>query len=164
MKGLGATKVTSLVDAFTKPFIVGGLKRKDKGRAADEVELERTDIVTPTARAALAGAADGSGHGKGKGKGEDRSGAPEGNDREASPDWPDDEEDDGGDDDERSSRRARGPSRSPGLSPETRESGAEPVPDDGQAWRDPLDDDEDDDGRQGEEGDDSPVAKRPKTS
>jgi DNA excision repair protein ERCC-1 len=27
VKGLGATKVTSLVDAFTKPFLIGGLKR-----------------------------------------------------------------------------------------------------------------------------------------
>ncbi|ODO04761.1 hypothetical protein I350_05371 [Cryptococcus amylolentus CBS 6273] len=30
VKGLGATKVTSLVDAFNKPFLVGGLKRPEK--------------------------------------------------------------------------------------------------------------------------------------
>ncbi|KGB75843.2 DNA excision repair protein ERCC-1 [Cryptococcus deuterogattii R265] len=32
VKGLGATKVTSLIDAFTKPFLVGGLRRSERGK------------------------------------------------------------------------------------------------------------------------------------
>ncbi|KIR52661.1 DNA excision repair protein ERCC-1 [Cryptococcus gattii Ru294] len=32
VKGLGATKVTSLMDAFTKPFLVGGLRRSERGK------------------------------------------------------------------------------------------------------------------------------------
>ncbi|WVQ81347.1 hypothetical protein IAT38_003470 [Cryptococcus sp. DSM 104549] len=35
VKGLGATKVTSLIDAFNKPFLVGGLRRPAGGAAAD---------------------------------------------------------------------------------------------------------------------------------
>lgn len=30
VKGLGSVKVTSLIDAFNKPFLVGGLKRSAK--------------------------------------------------------------------------------------------------------------------------------------
>jgi DNA excision repair protein ERCC-1 len=39
VKGLGATKVTSLVDAFTKPFLIGGLKRGDSAQASTSLRI-----------------------------------------------------------------------------------------------------------------------------
>lgn len=42
VKGLGATKVTSLIDAFTKPFLVGGLRRSERGKT------EQTDKEAAT--------------------------------------------------------------------------------------------------------------------
>lgn len=44
VKGLGAAKVTSLVEAFHKPFLAGGLKRKRKG--ADDTSAS-TIVPTP---------------------------------------------------------------------------------------------------------------------
>ncbi|TYJ59104.1 hypothetical protein B9479_000093 [Cryptococcus floricola] len=39
VKGLGATKVTSLVDAFNKPFLVGGLKRPERRQQGREESI-----------------------------------------------------------------------------------------------------------------------------
>lgn len=139
MKGLGATKVTSLIDAFNKPFLVGGLKREppeENGSSASK--RMRTDGP----------------------------GAEEGGVAAASPEWPeildDDPEDDAADNadgagSEREAEPSRGrervPSRSPGQSPEAGRNGsganrngnegggdAPPLA----AWRDPLDDEDDD--------------------
>lgn len=40
VKGLGATKVTSLIDAFTKPFLVGGLRRPEREKTAQEKQAD----------------------------------------------------------------------------------------------------------------------------
>nr|ODN90596.1 DNA excision repair protein ERCC-1 [Cryptococcus depauperatus CBS 7841] len=43
VKGLGATKVTSLVDGFTKPFLVGGLRATASRDVAASLPRETTD-------------------------------------------------------------------------------------------------------------------------
>ncbi|WVQ74467.1 hypothetical protein IAR50_004068 [Cryptococcus sp. DSM 104548] len=55
VKGLGATKVTSLIDAFNKPFLVGGLKRPEK-----------TAAESASAIAIASGSGSGSGTGRGR--------------------------------------------------------------------------------------------------
>ncbi|KAK1922718.1 putative mating-type switching protein swi10 [Papiliotrema laurentii] len=45
VKGLGATKVTSLIDAFNKPFLVGGLKREGADEAPTPVILNDTPVT-----------------------------------------------------------------------------------------------------------------------
>ena len=140
VKGLGATKVTSLIDAFNKPFLVGGLKRE----SADENESPAVKRMRT-----------------------DGPGAEDVGVAAASPEWPeildDEREDDdadaagteeNGDRAEPSRGRERVPSRSPGQSPEAARTGngadqngdetdeeALPLA----AWQDPLDDDDDED-------------------
>ena len=125
VKGLAAVKITSLVDAFNKPFLVGGLRRPEEPiRQAKGFEppqsYENNDPGT------------------------------EEQEPVASPDWPD--ESDGSDVPFRSSPRGKGPSRSPGLSPEPQDGGGR----DGDttrgahAWHDPLDDGEDGEDGEGE--------------
>ena len=95
VKGLGATKVTSLLDAFSKPFLVRGLKRETPEEptiAISEAALSRKASET-NAHAAQ---------------------EPDEQAEEAgSPEWPDEDADR-----ENDGRNAIGPSRSPGLSPE----------------------------------------------
>ncbi|RSH95075.1 ssDNA endonuclease and repair protein rad10 [Saitozyma podzolica] len=178
VKGLGATKVTSLVDAFNKPFLVGGLKRTedDKGASTSasaststSTIMRRTEIVTPALDEAGIGQDKSNGRGAGAGKGKERvAGIGEEAtevEGQGSPDWPDEEDDEGQDDEESAAQqrrprspspRGRLPSRSPGLSPG-------PRPPEGSAWRDPLDDeDEDEDEDEDGEEDGRPAAKRPR--
>lgn len=122
VKGLGATKVASLVDAFSKPFVVGGLKRDKTESAAPQV------IVAAVPEQ---GASTGSNLDTEVGGDEPIPG---------SPDWPEDEQEveqtEVSDSvDPNSGRRKIGPSRSPGLSPEPRAI---------DAWHDPLEDDDED--------------------
>jgi DNA excision repair protein ERCC-1 len=138
VKGLGATKVTSLVDAFNKPFLVGGLKREP---------------------------ADGTDSPANKRMRTDGPGAEDGGVAAASPEWPeildDEPEDDDADDGdaEPSRGRERVPSRSPGAASNGRAAdesqegttrGASPLA----AWQDPLDD-ADEDGDAVDDSDDS---------
>jgi DNA excision repair protein ERCC-1 len=54
VKGLGAAKVTSLVDAFTKPFLVGGLKRdRDETGETSNGARKARETGEPGVRAAL---------------------------------------------------------------------------------------------------------------
>lgn len=114
VKGLAAVKVTSLIDAFNKPFVVGGLRRPES----------ETDKSQSQASAATAIRVD---------EPEDDEGPI------ASPEWPDEADEP----DEPLEMRGRGrtPSRSPGVSPEPRGGGED---DDGEelagtgAWQDPL--------------------------
>ncbi len=117
MKGLAAVKVTSLIDAFNKPFLVGGLRRPE-----DTTGMGKEKGVEPT---------------------ETRIDGPGAEELEpiGSPDWPDEP-----DEPPRSRGRGRTPSRSPGVSPEARGGGdgdGEGLPG-AAAWRDPLEDGEDD--------------------
>lgn len=182
VKGLGKTKVETLVDAFHKPFLVGGLKRKDDGGEVDtftsSVSGHPTAAVPETGASGLSnGAARSlSSAGKGKARASGLGGAAGAIDN-GSPEWPD--EDDIEDDEEAAReqddeqeqgimpRRGRAPSRSPGLSPELRPvdeadldvgdgadggAGGEEA-----AWRDPLED-------EGEDGDEEqPASKRVRT-
>lgn len=45
VKGLGATKVTSLIDAFTKPFLVGGLRRPEREKTAQEKQADKEAVT-----------------------------------------------------------------------------------------------------------------------
>ncbi|OXH30245.1 DNA excision repair protein ERCC-1 [Cryptococcus neoformans] len=61
VKGLGATKVTSLIDAFTKPFLVGGLRRPEREKTAQEKQADEEaaafadgDMADPTESLELA--------------------------------------------------------------------------------------------------------------
>jgi DNA excision repair protein ERCC-1 len=140
VKGLGATKVTSLVDAFTKPFLVGGLKRGESSSqptnplsaaGASRVDGPGAEVPPPAKVPSPVG----------------------------SPDWPDEDPED--EEAEApvispSIPRDRAPSRSPGLSPE-----AAPLDGEGEdragvaVWKDPLEDDEDED-----DEDEGPAPKR----
>lgn len=154
MKGLGPTKVNSLVDAFTKPFVVGGLKRKKTGSST-------SDQVNGGNEAAIAevGVVNGTKNihkGKGKAKAVDGAGGSDENaerDTETSSNSPieeDDDDDDGPVDWPISPGRERVPSqsRSPGLSPEPRH-GVGDIAEE-TAWKDPLEDDDEEQGQGGE--------------
>lgn len=179
VKGLAAVKVNSLVDAFTKPFLVGGLKRK---RAYGETNL--ASAAGPNgAGEPLSSATNGLQANEGHRALEERRAEAQAGEhppvspgRVGSPDWPSDN-DDGAEpaseeDTEEASRppippHVPDPDRSPGLSPEARPSAD--LLDGGEVWRDPLDEDEDDDaedlersgGRPGP-GDDAASGKRPR--
>lgn len=163
VKGLGATKVTALVDAFHKPFLVGGLRRRGQ-------EKEDKLIVAMPTSAVLAdtGARPGS-------SGEavrprenphENGGTITAQADPVSPDWPDEEDQEDSFDppvDTSSYGRGRAPSRSPGLGPElqavqTNDSVQRDEESSDRAWKDPLDDDED--GENDE--DDEPALKRAK--
>ncbi|EAL20034.1 hypothetical protein CNBF3600 [Cryptococcus deneoformans B-3501A] len=45
VKGLGATKVTSLIDAFTKPFLVGGLRQPEREKTAQEKQADKEAVT-----------------------------------------------------------------------------------------------------------------------
>jgi len=133
VKGLGATKVTSLVDAFTKPFLVGGLKRGDSNQTGETTVSTRIDGP---------GAAELEAAG--------------------SPEWPEEDVDEEGVS-ERAVGRGRERVRSRSVEEmrngaeengRTEESSA-----DG-AWKDPLDDDEEDEEVYAEAGDGGPSRKR----
>lgn len=53
VKGLGSVKVTSLVDAFNKPFLVGGLKRAERGEvsASEGVQGDGNDTAVESSKA-----------------------------------------------------------------------------------------------------------------
>ncbi|WVR08906.1 hypothetical protein IAU60_005965 [Kwoniella sp. DSM 27419] len=128
VKGLGAAKVTSLVDAFTKPFLVGGLRRSQKAVGEPRIVIEKE-------RRAVSGVETTDEDGEpalGSGDAEDADA------RDGSPDWPD-EEDEEEPLAEPSRQRERVPSRSPGLSPQP-ELGQ--VTSENAVWQDPLDEDE----------------------
>jgi hypothetical protein len=161
------------VDAFNKPFLVGGLKRSedDKGASTSasaststssstSTIMRRTEIVTPALGEAGVGQDKSNGKGAGKGKervagvGEEAAEVEE----TGSPDWPDEqvEEDEHDEESATEQRRpkspsprdgGRVPSRSPGFSPGPRPPEGDGVAGDA-AWRDPLDDDDDDDGEE----------------
>lgn len=141
VKGLAAVKVTSLVDAFNKPFLVGGLRRPD-----DVTGKGKEKAVDPRP------------NGTGRHGGQEDHEEVEEEEPAGSPDWPD--EPDEPDDRPPSPPRGRVPSRSPGLSPEPREVGAGEVGADNEGvsgvWQDPLEDEEDEDK-------DGPLAKRART-
>ncbi|ORX39280.1 restriction endonuclease type II-like protein [Kockovaella imperatae] len=118
VKGLGATKVTSLLDAFNKPFLVGGLKRKAEDSAPEIITSSNV-----------------------------RHSNDERIEDIHSPDWPMDDMDaeDALRDTEIERQRGRAPSRSPDIGPGD-ESGDDEVrgpPAD--VWKDPLDDEDDED-------------------
>ncbi|WWD21189.1 hypothetical protein CI109_105673 [Kwoniella shandongensis] len=127
VKGLGATKVTSLIDAFNKPFLVGGLRRDEKAKGTPAVISEKE-------RRAVGSAGD-----QGKETAEVEA-EPIG-----SPDWPEqpEEEEEEEEEEEQPIRQARRrePSRSPGLSPELGGVDTEALA--LGIWQDPLDLDED---------------------
>lgn len=91
VKGLGPTKVNTLVDAFSKPFLVGGLKRgaEDDGSALESggvtSAIPGTGISTTRSEERPAKKAKG----KAKAVEEERAGSEK---RMGSPDWPDEEE------------------------------------------------------------------------
>ena len=120
VKGLAAVKVTSLIDAFNKPFLVGGLHRPEAGANGEAVRKAMTAENV---------SADGFGQEE----------VAEGN---GSPDWPEQQ-----DEPSRRTNRGRTPSRSPGLSPERRDVILDGPGEDGrgaaEAWHDPLEDEED---------------------
>jgi len=151
VKGLGATKVNSLVDAFNKPFMVGGLKRTD-GTVRPASDLTASKEVSTSDRVDQQGAEAGpSGSGSGNGNGHENGQADEDEEVGGSPDWPSDVEED--EEVERPVGRGREavPSRSP-----------PPVANEDVVWHDPLDEDDEDD----EDGDiaDGPPAKRRRDS
>ncbi|WVW79555.1 hypothetical protein I302_101524 [Kwoniella bestiolae CBS 10118] len=92
VKGLGATKVTSLVDAFNKPFLVGGLKTVSTASEKDVSNENGKTTITEVQEEEI-----------------------------GSPDWPAEEEEEE-EENVPEPRRGRipSPSRSPGLSPEPR--------------------------------------------
>lgn len=142
VKGLGATKVNSLVDAFNKPFMVGGLKRADGGtvRPASDLtaskEVSTSDRVDQqTSEAGPSGNVNGNGH--------EEANQPEDT---GSPDWPSDVEDDQDEDLEAERPVGRGREKVPSRSPP-------PIANEDVVWHDPLDDD-------GEEDDDPPAKRR----
>lgn len=165
MKGLGKTKVETLVDAFHKPFLVGGLRRKEDGGEGDAFTEDVAGRPIPAVPETGATTSTAALRTNGKGKERADAGEEEGGDVPGSPDWPDEIEDD---ESEEAApvprRRGRSPSRSPGLSPELRAVSAEGDGGDGDAgaaWRDPLEDEEDD-GEADEGTADEPSAKRAK--
>ncbi|KAK8844150.1 hypothetical protein IAR55_006944 [Kwoniella newhampshirensis] len=139
VKGLGATKVTSLIDAFNKPFLVGGLRREERaaGNPSAVSEKERRAV----------GSAGNKGDETAEAEAENENG-PIG-----SPDWPEEAEEEELNDADESTRSVRGrePSRSPGVSPELGAVNAEGLGP--EIWQDPLDGD-------GDEDDDGPATKR----
>ncbi|WVQ93045.1 hypothetical protein IAU59_000109 [Kwoniella sp. CBS 9459] len=156
VKGLGAAKVTSLVDAFNKPFLVGGLRRSERDigepRVVSEKERRAVGVANPSK-----GVDDPTETGNGNGNSLSEGGVGVGDAEEqeerggdvGSPDWPSDGEDDPAGSSEPISLgerpRESAPSRSPGLSPELRGSEVEDLPDP-DVWQDPLDqDDEEED-------------------
>jgi DNA excision repair protein ERCC-1 len=119
--------VTSLIESFTKPFLVGGLKRKRQmsagtviGTVASLVNRDQTALVSHD-------------------EDEERV------DQVGSPDWPDSNEEPQLT--EKPPYRGRSPDRSPGLSPDARALVDGEFATIGMVWKDPLeeDDDEDDD-------------------
>lgn len=134
VKGLGPTKVTTLVDAFTKPFVIGGLKRSEQeagtgsstSGGAKEIPVGSEAGASGRSRAAGNGAKSSSnGGGKGKGKAkevvedDEDIGSPE---RFNSPDWPSDPSDEEGE--------------------EAEERGASGTAKGSAVWKDPLEDDD----------------------
>ena len=93
VKGLAAVKVTSLIDAFNKPFLVGGLRRTENEDVQGNYRASAPANETVPEEAETVG----------------------------SPDWPD--ERDESDEPPLSRTRGRTSSRSPGVSPEAREEG-----------------------------------------
>ncbi|RXK35828.1 hypothetical protein M231_06922 [Tremella mesenterica] len=129
VKGLGAAKVTSLVDAFTKPFLVGGLKRDEGSKTSVAAVTDQRVAIAPERAQTNASQV----------KGDSETLIDLGREVEADKS-----------DLSRHQKRGTASSRSPGLSPELRPS----ITIDSPPWADPLDD----------EDDDSPSAKRLKTS
>jgi DNA excision repair protein ERCC-1 len=146
VKGLGATKVTSLVDAFNKPFMVGGLKRSD-GTVRPASDLTASKEMTTSDRVEEAQAraeADGEG---GQVTGPSKSRGQEQDDVEemGSPDWPSDV-----DENEEEMQVGRGTEKVPSRSPPPIAGDLDDV------WHDPLEE---------EEGEDTgPPAKRRRDS
>ncbi|WWC63816.1 uncharacterized protein I303_106421 [Kwoniella dejecticola CBS 10117] len=138
VKGLGATKVTSLVDAFNKPFLVGGLRKQDKDAETGIVNVAEKDRQAVGTARPIYDRED-----RGEEDVQDEEGP-------GSPDWPDEEEETA--ESARTRKRVDSPDRSPGLSPEPR------ILPDERVWQDPLDDDDGD----GDGGDDEemPSSKR----
>jgi DNA excision repair protein ERCC-1 len=150
VKGLGPAKVTTLGDAFSKPFIIGGLKRTDKTDLSGPSSGENPTSIPANSRpTAMAGHTATKRDANGKGK--EREEASESADGETgvdiqnsigSPDWPNSDQDD---DDEIESgqkellsgtrREATGATRAMSTA-----KGTEVESD---VWRDPLEDNED---------------------
>lgn len=133
--------MNSLVDAFNKPFMVGGLKRAD-GTVRPASDLTASKEVSTSDRVDNQQQPEGSSR---NGMADNAAVVDEEEDVEriGSPDWPSDVDDEDGEEDERPVARGREAVPSRSNSPEsrtrTRTDGQDEV------WRDPLDDDEDDD-------------------
>jgi DNA excision repair protein ERCC-1 len=137
VKGLGPTKVNTLVDAFSKPFLVGGLKRGVEDGGSGGLESGGVTSATPN-KGTSTSRSDERPTKKAKGKEkaveEERAGSDE---RMGSPDWPEEEEEDDG--------PCTGDSNSPVIVSENGNDGEVSGAGKGsEVWRDPLEDDEPD--------------------
>lgn len=121
------------MDAFNKPFMVGGLKRSD-GTVRPASDLTASKGVSTTERVNAQGGSS-TGNGSMIPQGEE-SGATDAG-PVGSPDWPSDVEYEDGDEDGRPV--ARGREKVPSRSPPPESSTEEPS----EVWRDPLEEDED---------------------
>lgn len=113
VKGLGATKVNSLVDAFNKPFMVGGLKRAD-GTVRPASDLTASKEMTTSDRVEEAQARADADE-EGDGAGPSRPKRKEQDDVEVigSPDWPSEVDEDEEEETQVGRGREKVPSRSP---------------------------------------------------
>lgn len=144
VKGLGATKVNSLLDAFNKPFMIGGLKK------ADGTARPATDLTAAKEMSASVQTAKAAGHDSVSTAEQAVEDPASTGERNGSPDWPSDDEGNGGDDDdgEEAPRPiGRGREKVPSRSP--------PPTGNGEVWEDPLDD-----GVSDQDPDDGPPTKR----
>lgn len=144
VKGLGPTKVTTLVDAFTKPFLVGGLKRSADGSTLSGPSGGEKELSVPGV-----GVTNRSGKARREGSWEKGAGTSGGvievgsdDDRGGSPDWPSES-----DEDDDIPTRIPGPDepRRP-TGGQVQAAGADGVQSGAakgsEVWRDPLEEDE----------------------
>lgn len=138
VKGLGATKVNSLLDAFNKPFMVGGLKRAD-GTVRPATDLAASKTMPATGRIAKQGGRDAPLPTSANHSSADRSAEVVTDERVESPEWPSDVEDE-----EEEQTIGRGREKVPSRSPP-------PATGNGEVWHDPLDDGDENESDDGEE-------------
>lgn len=142
--------MNSLLDAFNKPFMVGGLRRAD-GTARPATDLTATKEMSTSDRIAKEAGRDAPSPRQATVNG---SSGRQNDDtleqgRAESPEWPSDVEDgdEGGEEEPVARGREKVPSRSP-----------PPTNGNGEVWHDPLDDGDDDEDGVGDEG--APPTKR----
>lgn len=125
--------MTSLIDAFNKPFLVGGLRKAERDGAPA--------VSAAAGPNGAGGVPTGNTIGK-RARGTEQPDEGLESEPAGSPDWPSDAEEEAEEEIQR--QRDRVPSRSPGISPEPRVVGDGEGDEDLQsgAWNDPLDEDE----------------------